>query len=122
MLYEELTERKSTENTNIIKYYLPIDENTKIIHRDRKNTRRPIRFIFDKIYLKHNTPDNIGDISIHNGSVTEYISVKTTNLVTFMNIGISKFLSKDQIQNNSITDPLACKLISILGINKEKLF
>jgi len=120
VLYEELTERKSTENTKIINCYLPIDDNTKIIHRDGTDTRRPIRFIFDKIYLKHNTPENIGDISIHNDSGTKYISVKTTKLVTYMNIGVTKYLTKEQIQNNSITDPLGCKLISILGINKEK--
>ena len=110
------------DNTEVIKIKskITINENTKFVYKGRNKVKRPLRLVFDKLYLKYNNADNISDIDIINNGKIQHISLKKTNLVTFMNIGIRTTLNEYEIKNGCIINSIGVKLLSLLNIDNKK--
>ena len=95
-----------------------------------ENTRRPLKVENNKLKIDNNDIKNISDIRIHfkdnyNKSAgilfnsTEYISQKSSKLVTFFNLGIDRndCLKKKYIEENNITSEIGVCLLKTLGID-----
>ena len=103
-----------------IKSKITINENTKFVYKGRNKVQRPLRLVFDKLYLKNNNADNISDIDIINNGIIQHISLKKTNLVAFMGIGTKKYLIEDEIKKGDIENNVGKKLLSVLNIDNKK--
>lgn len=119
-----------------IKRTLPSYKSDKIMwfsKRDKENCRRPM-FIDEStgiIDFKDNTSKNIADITIGFYDIhhkiagvlftsNEYISQKSSNLVTFINAGIrTNCFNPDHICSNNITMPMGKLLLKTLGLDQK---
>lgn len=99
---------------------------------DIENTRRPLKVINGKLYIDMNDINNISDMRIYfkdnhhaiAGTLfisTEYISQKSTGLVTFINLGVNNdnCFRESYIKNNAITTELGICILETFGINKD---
>lgn len=102
------------------------------IKNDIENTRRPLKVINGKLYIDKNDINNISDMRIYfednhhaiAGTLfisTEYISQKSTGLVTFINLGVNNdnCFRESYIKNNAITTELGICILETFGINKD---
>lgn len=91
-----------------------------------ENTRRPITFSGNEIYLK-NTKGNgfdvgptVTDITLRTETQTIYLSLKLGETVTFFNAGIRKILTADEIKRGEITNKNGLLLLKTFGIDPDK--
>ena len=96
-----------------------------------ENVRRPIIIKADAIDFKNNTNRNIADFILHFNDMNnrmagtlftpdEYISQKSTGLVSFINIGIrTKCFGANDLINYSITKPIGKLLLQTLGLDTK---
>tara|TARA_B110000971_G_scaffold142971_1_gene146135 strand:- start:1843 stop:2901 length:1059 start_codon:yes stop_codon:yes gene_type:complete len=92
-----------------------------------KNNKRPVCIKDTNIYLKNNTARTIADIVIlshdtHNSAgvlfiADDYVSCKSTKLVTFANIGIRNIFPEKYIQGNINPSEIGMNIIEMLGID-----
>ncbi len=98
----------------------------------KENTRRPLKLENGKLKIDNNDIDNISDMRIyfHDDynykagllfNSKEYISQKSSGLVTFINLGINNkyCLKESYIKNNNITSELGICLLKTLGIDND---
>lgn len=96
-----------------------------------ENTRRPLEVVNGKLKIKKNDINNISDMRVYfkddhhsiAGTLfnsTEYISQKSTGLVTFINLGVNndQCFRESSIKNNSITTELGICILETFGIDK----
>lgn len=97
-----------------------------------ENTRRPLKVINGKLYIDKNDINNISDMRIYfndnhhaiAGALfisTEYLSQKSTGLVTFINLGVNNdnCFRESSMKNNIITTELGICIIETFGIHKD---
>lgn len=86
------------------------------------NKKRPLVFSNNEVYIeKPHGSANIGstvtDITVTVDRNPIYMSLKLGGTVTFFNIGITKYLSAEEIKQGSIKNPKGRMLLSIFGID-----
>ena len=98
--------------------------------RSVENVRRPIIIKNNAIDFGNNTNRNIADLTLHFNDLQsytagilsisdEYISQKSTGLVTFINTGVKvKCFSPDDLKACSITKAMGALLLKTLGLNE----
>ena len=119
-VFTSLVNKLNNAEVTQIRKKININEKTKFDYKGRNKVKRPLRLVFDKLYLKYNNAENISDIDIINNGIIQHISLKKTNLVTFMNIGIRTTLKECEIMNGCIINSIGVKLLSILNIDNKK--
>jgi hypothetical protein len=118
---------------NTVTDLLPHNKHNKIIWFGKnsiENTRRPLIVVNGELKICKNNIHNISDMRIYfkddhhdiAGTLfnsTEYISQKSTGLVTFINLGVNNdnCFRESSIKNNSITTELGICILETLGIN-----
>jgi len=129
-----INEKNSDLRKELIKL-LPLYKANKIIScikNDVENTRRPLKVINGKLYIDKNDINNISDMRIYfndnhhaiAGALfmsTEYLSQKSTGLVTFINLGVNNdnCFRESSMKNNIITTELGICILETFGINKD---
>lgn len=93
-----------------------------VIPEGALNKRRPLVFSGDNVFIeKPHTSANIGatvtDITVKVDNEPVYISCKLGGTVTFFNIGVTKYLKKEEIMAGEIRDRSGRALLDIFGIN-----
>jgi hypothetical protein len=128
--YDELN--RDTQLREMVKNTLPEYKQNNITHiskRHSEDTRRPIIINNNNLSIGSNDIKNISDLTVHfndmhnSGGILfiseEYISQKSTGLVTFINAGVQ---NRDcfpiiDIQNNNIQTEKGKMILKTLGIN-----
>tara|TARA_B100001094_G_C18184956_1_gene803187 strand:+ start:1266 stop:2354 length:1089 start_codon:yes stop_codon:yes gene_type:complete len=133
--HDQLNNSESIMRKNI-EEHLPLYKKNNIIAISKKNienTRRPITI--DKngnLNINNNSISNISDLNIHFNDhyneipgilfiSQEYISQKSSDLVTFINTGVKNkdCFPIEDIQNNNIQSQKGKIILRTLGINEE---
>lgn len=133
-LNESLKSKEKCELFKKIVRLLPETKKKRIqcfLKREKENCRRPMVIQDGCINFKNNTCKNISDIDIffhdtHNSAgilfiSSEYISQKSSGLVTFINTGVQNkncFPIVD-IKNNNIQSEKGSLILKTLGINED---
>uniref|UniRef100_A0A6C0B3Y4 Uncharacterized protein n=1 Tax=viral metagenome TaxID=1070528 RepID=A0A6C0B3Y4_9ZZZZ len=96
-----------------------------------ENTKRPISIKNNTVYFANNTNRNIADMTLHFNDLysniagilsisDEYISQKSTGLVTFINAGVRiKCFNPTDIKKCLISKELGIHLLKILGLDAK---
>ena len=131
---DEFNNRNSLQQTKLLKSLPEYKKDNFIIvcTNIKENTRRPLKSDNLQLKITQNDIRNISDMKVHFNDIhnkssgilfisTEYISQKSTGLVTFMNIGVNNincFREKD-IKNYVVSTELGKTILHTLGINKD---
>lgn len=126
---------KNSVEHKILIDLLPLSKKDKFIYCTKnyiENTRRPLKVENGKLKIDKNDINNISDMRIHFNddhhdiagtlfNSTEYISQKSTGLVTFINAGVQSTdcLPISDIQNNNIKSEKGKLILKTLGINEN---
>jgi hypothetical protein len=129
-----INEKNSDLRKELIKllYSYKMDKMICCIKNDVENTRRPLKVLNDKLYIDKNDINNISDMRIYfndnhhtiAGTLfisTEYISQKSTDQVTFINLGVNNdnCFRESSIKKNIIATELGICILETFGINKD---
>lgn len=111
--------------TEIVSYY-GLDNSKKfvIVQEGALNKARPLNFVGSQPIIKDmmfNIGSTVTDITLKSDNKNVYLSCKYGGTVTFFNIGIKKYLKKDEIIKGDITNAQGKALLDTLGID-SKLF
>lgn len=88
------------------------------------NQKRPLRFKSDRIIVgdgNFNIGKTVSDITVENEDGKEfYLSLKYGSTVTFVNAGVAKILSQDDMEDGKIDNKEGSSLLDMLGIDNER--
>lgn len=111
--------------TEIVNYYgLDISRKFVVVQEGALNKARPLAFVGSQPIIKDmkfNIGATITDITLKSDNKNIYLSCKYGGTVTFFNIGIKKYLKKEEIISGDITNTQGKILLDTLGID-SKLF
>jgi len=130
----DLLNQKNTDIRNDIIGLLPSYKRDNVIcftKNSVENTRRPLRVENGKLRITKNDSNNISDMRVHFRDEhncmagilfhsTEYISQKSSGLVTFINLGVNngECFRESCIKNNEVSGELGRCILETLGIDK----
>lgn len=100
-----------------------------IVPEGALNKKRPIMMDTKGLYVSQlgrprmlDVGSTVTDITLkmHNMNNPLYLSLKSTNTVTFFNSGVKKFFTKDDIESGNIKTKMGKELLSLFGVDTIK--
>lgn len=105
-----------------IKKYLDDKKDIEVIDEGALNKPRPLKFEGQQVYVGgpiSNVGPTVTDITLKTNKGPMYLSLKMGGTVTFFNSGVTKFLTKSDIESGEIKQKEGKIILETLGIDPE---